>query len=51
MARRLENKVAIITGGARGIGAAAAKALAREGSHIVLLRTFHLLLSWHLLVQ
>jgi 3-oxoacyl-[acyl-carrier protein] reductase len=36
MARRLENKVSIITGGARGIGAAAAKALAREGSHIVL---------------
>ncbi|WP_408008068.1 SDR family NAD(P)-dependent oxidoreductase [Pseudalkalibacillus sp. A8] len=36
MSKNLENKVAIITGGSRGIGAASAKALAREGAHIVL---------------
>lgn len=36
MSKKLENKVAIVTGGARGIGAASAKALAREGAHIVL---------------
>ncbi|WP_328703101.1 SDR family NAD(P)-dependent oxidoreductase [Alkalihalobacterium elongatum] len=34
--KRLENKVSIITGASRGIGAASALALAREGSHIVL---------------
>ncbi|MFC0560629.1 SDR family NAD(P)-dependent oxidoreductase [Halalkalibacter alkalisediminis] len=34
--KRLENRVSIVTGAARGIGAAAAKALAREGSHVVL---------------
>jgi 3-oxoacyl-[acyl-carrier protein] reductase len=34
--KRLENRVSIVTGGARGIGAASAKALAREGSHVVL---------------
>jgi 3-oxoacyl-[acyl-carrier protein] reductase len=33
---RVENHVAIVTGAARGIGAACAKALAREGAHIVL---------------
>ncbi len=35
-ARRLENKVAIITGGAKGLGAAYAKALAREGAVAVI---------------
>lgn len=34
--KKLQNRVSIITGGARGIGAASAKALAKEGSHIVL---------------
>lgn len=32
----LENKVAIVTGGSRGIGAAIAKRLAQEGSHVVI---------------
>lgn len=34
--KRFENKVAVITGGASGIGAATARFLAREGAHIVL---------------
>ncbi|WP_078427316.1 SDR family NAD(P)-dependent oxidoreductase [Alkalihalobacterium alkalinitrilicum] len=34
--KRLESRVSIVTGAARGIGAASAKGLAREGSHIVL---------------
>lgn len=34
--KRFENKVAVITGGASGIGAATARLLAREGAHIVL---------------
>jgi 3-oxoacyl-[acyl-carrier protein] reductase len=33
---RLQNKVAIVTGGSRGIGAAIAKELAREGAKVVL---------------
>lgn len=33
---RVENHVAIVTGAARGIGAACAKTLAREGAHVVL---------------
>lgn len=32
----LKNKVAVITGGSMGIGLAVAKALAREGAHVVL---------------
>jgi 3-oxoacyl-[acyl-carrier protein] reductase len=36
MIQKLKNKVSIVTGSARGIGAAAAIALAKEGSHIVL---------------
>jgi citronellol/citronellal dehydrogenase len=34
--KRLENKVAIVTGASRGVGRAVALALAREGAHIVL---------------
>lgn len=37
MAQRLTNKVALITGGARGIGKATAIALAKEGVHIGLI--------------
>ncbi len=33
----LKNKVALVTGGTRGIGAAAALALAREGAHIAIM--------------
>lgn len=33
---RLENKVAIVTGGARGLGGAAASALAAEGARVVI---------------
>src|SRR5919199_3146496 len=35
MTRRMEGKVAVITGAARGIGRAAAVALAREGADVV----------------
>ena len=34
--RRLENKVALVTGAARGLGAAEAKALAKEGARVLL---------------
>jgi len=36
MDKRLENKVALVTGGSRGIGAAIVKRLAGEGAHVAL---------------
>jgi len=35
MAKRLGNKVAVVTGASRGIGRASALALADEGAHVV----------------
>jgi len=35
MTRRLEGRVALVTGASRGLGASAAVALAREGAHII----------------
>lgn len=35
--KRLENKIAVITGASTGIGQASAKALAEEGAHVLAL--------------
>jgi NAD(P)-dependent dehydrogenase (short-subunit alcohol dehydrogenase family) len=37
MTRRLENRIALITGASRGIGAAVAKSYAKEGAHVILI--------------
>ena len=36
MTKRLENKVAIVTGGSRGIGYATVEAFLREGATVIL---------------
>ncbi|TGU93457.1 SDR family NAD(P)-dependent oxidoreductase, partial [Mesorhizobium sp. M8A.F.Ca.ET.173.01.1.1] len=33
--RRLENKIAVVTGASTGIGSASAQILAKEGAHVL----------------
>ena len=37
MSARLQDRIALITGASRGIGAATARAYAREGAHVILI--------------